>query len=68
MKQVRSKRTGVVSIMSEAQFDEFLESSVTIKNFEITDIIVKKIVPPLEVKSMPPREVKPKLKSKLNEG
>ena len=63
MKELRSKRSGKISILSDEEYDLLISSGqVPIKNFIVNDIKVRKITPPLtEI-----NEVKPK--KRINEN
>ena len=62
MKELRSKRLrdAAPQILSDEEFDEFVANGViSLKNYHITDIKVRKIIPPL---SQTPTEVRQKFK------
>jgi hypothetical protein len=62
MKELRSKRLrdAAPQILSDEEFDELVANGViSLKNYHITDIKVRKIIPPL---SQTPTEVRQKFK------
>lgn len=72
MKELRSKKTGLVQVLSEDDYKTLINAgSVKMSNFIVTDIHPRQLIPslsiPIEVKT-PPEAKRIIPKSKRNEG
>jgi hypothetical protein len=66
MKELKSKKTGRINIVTDEEYNEILASSINMKNFIVTDLrSVKAIIPTLKES---PTEVKKIIKKTQNEG